>query len=28
VVSYRELDSMLVFDSGRAAFNRIWVLIR
>jgi len=26
VVSYRELDSMLVFDSGRAAFNRIWVL--
>jgi len=26
VVSYRELDSMLVFDSGRAAFNRIWLL--
>jgi trehalose/maltose transport system substrate-binding protein len=26
VVAYRELDSMRVFDSGRAAFNRIWVL--
>jgi trehalose/maltose transport system substrate-binding protein len=26
VVAYRELDSMLVFDSGRAAFNRIWFL--
>src|SRR5262249_39263446 len=26
VVAYRELDSMLVFDSGRAAFHRIWVL--
>jgi trehalose/maltose transport system substrate-binding protein len=26
VVGYRELDSMLVFDSGRAAFNRIWLL--
>jgi trehalose/maltose transport system substrate-binding protein len=26
VVGYRELDSLLVFDSGRAAFNRIWVL--
>jgi len=26
VVSYRELDSMLVFDSGKAAFNRIWFL--
>src|SRR6266576_1250867 len=26
VVAYRELDSMLGFDSGRAAFNRIWVL--
>jgi len=26
VVTYRELDSMLLFDSGRAAFNRIWVL--
>jgi trehalose/maltose transport system substrate-binding protein len=26
VVGYRERDSMLVFDSGRAAFNRIWLL--
>jgi trehalose/maltose transport system substrate-binding protein len=26
VVAYRELDSVLVFDSGRAAFNRIWLL--
>ena len=26
VVAYRETDSMLVFDSGRAAFSRIWVL--
>lgn len=26
VVAYRELDSALVFDSGRAAFNRIWLL--
>ena len=26
VVAFRERDSMLVFDSGRAAFNRIWVL--
>ena len=26
VVSYRENDTMLVFDSGRAAFNRIWIL--
>ena len=26
VVEYRELDSMKVFDEGRAAFNRIWVL--
>jgi trehalose/maltose transport system substrate-binding protein len=26
VVAYRELDSMLAFDSGRAAFDRIWVL--
>ena len=26
VVSYREADSMLVFDSGRAAFSRIWIL--
>jgi trehalose/maltose transport system substrate-binding protein len=26
VVAYRELDSMLVFDSGRAAFDRNWVL--
>ncbi len=26
VVSYREMDSMLVFDSGKAAFNRIWLL--
>ncbi len=25
-VAYREVDSMLVFDSGRAAFSRIWVL--
>ena len=26
VVAYRELDSMLVFDSGKAAFNRMWFL--
>jgi trehalose/maltose transport system substrate-binding protein len=26
VVSYRETDTMLIFDSGRAAFNRMWVL--
>jgi trehalose/maltose transport system substrate-binding protein len=26
VVAYRELDSMLAFDSGKAAFNRIWFL--
>ena len=26
VVAYRELDSMLVFDSGKAAFDRIWLL--
>ena len=26
VVAYRERDSMLVFDSGRAAFNRNWFL--
>jgi trehalose/maltose transport system substrate-binding protein len=26
VVAYRETDTGLVFDSGRAAFNRIWVL--
>ena len=26
VVAYRELDSMLAFDSGRAAFDRIWIL--
>jgi trehalose/maltose transport system substrate-binding protein len=26
VVSYRENDTGLVFDSGRAAFSRIWVL--
>jgi trehalose/maltose transport system substrate-binding protein len=26
VVAYRETDTMLVFDSGRAAFNRLWVL--
>lgn len=26
VVAYREADSMQVFDSGRAAFNRIWFL--
>jgi trehalose/maltose transport system substrate-binding protein len=26
VVAYRETDSMLVFDSGRAAFSRIWIL--
>ena len=24
VVDYRELDSISVFDSGRAAFNRVW----
>ncbi|HLK63313.1 MAG TPA: extracellular solute-binding protein [Bryobacteraceae bacterium] len=26
VVGYRELDSMLLFDSGKAAFNRLWFL--
>jgi len=26
VVAYRELDSMLAFDAGKAAFNRIWFL--
>jgi len=26
VLAYRELDSILTFDSGRAAFNRIWLL--
>ena len=26
VVSYRERDSMSVFDSGRAAFDRIWLV--
>ena len=26
VVAYRELDSMLAFDSGRAAFDRNWLL--
>jgi trehalose/maltose transport system substrate-binding protein len=26
VVAYRELDSVLLFDSGKAAFNRIWFL--
>jgi trehalose/maltose transport system substrate-binding protein len=26
VVAYRELDSVLAFDEGRAAFNRIWLL--
>ena len=26
VVSYRENDTGLVFDSGRAAFSRIWIL--
>ena len=26
VVAYRELDTMLAFDSGRAAFNRVWLL--
>ncbi len=26
VVAYRERDSMLAFDSGRAAFNRVWFL--
>ena len=26
VVAYRELDSMLLFDSGRAAFDRVWIL--
>jgi trehalose/maltose transport system substrate-binding protein len=26
VVSYRETDTMLVFDAGRAAFSRIWIL--
>ena len=26
VLSYREIDSTLVFDSGRAAFNRRWLL--
>jgi trehalose/maltose transport system substrate-binding protein len=26
VVAYREIDSMIAFDAGRAAFNRIWFL--
>ncbi len=26
VVAYREADSMLFFDSGKAAFSRIWLL--
>jgi len=26
VVSYRENDTALVFDSGRAAFSRVWIL--
>jgi len=26
VVAYREIDSMRLFDSGRAAFNRVWLL--
>ncbi|HLX42423.1 MAG TPA: extracellular solute-binding protein [Bryobacteraceae bacterium] len=26
VVAYRELDTELVFDAGKAAFNRIWFL--
>lgn len=26
VVAYRELDSVAIFDSGRAAFNRMWLL--
>jgi trehalose/maltose transport system substrate-binding protein len=26
VLAFRELDSILVFDSGKAAFNRIWFL--
>jgi trehalose/maltose transport system substrate-binding protein len=26
VVAYREVDTMLAFDSGRAAFNRNWLL--
>jgi trehalose/maltose transport system substrate-binding protein len=26
VVAYRETDTRIVFDSGRAAFNRLWVL--
>ena len=26
VVAYREVDSLLLFDSGRAAFNRVWIL--
>jgi trehalose/maltose transport system substrate-binding protein len=26
VVGYRELDTMLLFDSGRTAFNRVWVM--
>jgi trehalose/maltose transport system substrate-binding protein len=26
VVAYRELDSMLVFNAGKAAFNRFWLL--
>jgi trehalose/maltose transport system substrate-binding protein len=26
VTAFRELDSMLVFDSGKAAFNRMWLL--
>ncbi len=25
VVAYRELDSINVFDSGEAAFNRVWL---
>ena len=26
VVAFREVDSMRIFDSGKAAFNRLWVL--
>jgi len=26
VVAFREVDSMRLFDSGKAAFNRLWVL--
>jgi trehalose/maltose transport system substrate-binding protein len=26
VLAYRELDSVIVFDAGKAAFNRIWFL--